>query len=391
MAFRRRTVVLVAQAFLALRQFLLRQAAGGVVAGANFLHRRVRVLQAPVTAIFAPRVERAVLRPLRRHRRQTVNRNQDAVFRIIQAGNGAEQRAGVRVLGVVENLLAGGCFHHMPAVHDVDAFRIARHQPQIVRHHDDGSVGFLRNLANHLQQLRLRGHVQRGGCFVSNQNIGVRRHRHSNHDALAHTAGELLRVIVVAGFRVGDVDHLHGLNRALLRFRGRQLRVQQHVFLNLITHRQHGVEAGHWLLKNHGDSAAAHLPHRFAFLAVGKQVALDALQIDLAARYSAGACNQLEHREHRHRFTGAGFAHDADNFAAVNVQVDALDCVKLFSFVPEGRHKSLDGQQMCHFRCSFRFDYTSPRRRGSSASRTPSPSVFRQITSRAIAMPGARE
>ena len=47
---------------------------------------------------------------------------------------------------------------------------------------------------NQLQDLRLRGDVERGGRLVGDQQRRLERERHRDHDALALAAGELVRV-----------------------------------------------------------------------------------------------------------------------------------------------------------------------------------------------------
>ncbi len=65
------------------------------------------------------------------------------------------------------------------------------------------------------EDLRLDGDVERGGWLVGEEELRVAGKRHGDHHALAHAAGELVRVVVeaVAGFR--DADHLEQLRRTL--------------------------------------------------------------------------------------------------------------------------------------------------------------------------------
>ena len=257
------------------------------------------------------------------------------------------------MLGLMEDGLAVGGFHHVAAVHDVDALGVAGHKTQVMGDHDDRGVGLLGDGADHFQQLGLGGHVQGRGGLVGNEDVRVGGHGHGDHDALAHAAGELLGIVVVAGFRVGDVDHLHGLDGALAGLLGGEIRVEQYVLLDLVAHGQHGIQAGHGLLEDHGDATAANLTHGLAVRAEGQQVALHALQVHLAAGHPAGAGDQLQAAEHGHGLAGAGFAHDAHDLAAIHMQGDTLDGVEFLSVAAEGGHKILDVKQMSHMFCSF--------------------------------------
>ena len=55
-----------------------------------------------------------------------------------------------------------------------------------------------------LEDLRLHRHVERRRRLVGDQQLGVVDERHRDHHALAHAAGELVRVGVDAPARVGD-------------------------------------------------------------------------------------------------------------------------------------------------------------------------------------------
>ena len=67
----------------------------------------------------------------------------------------------------------------------------------------------------HVEYLRLDRDVERGGRLVGDQHVGLVRDRHRDHGALAHTAGELVRVVVDALLGLRDTDHVEQLDRAL--------------------------------------------------------------------------------------------------------------------------------------------------------------------------------
>ena len=68
--------------------------------------------------------------------------------------------------------------------------------------------------AHQLEDLRLDRHVERGRRLVGDQQLRIAGERHRDHHALAHTARELVRVLVDALFGVRDADHLEQLDRA---------------------------------------------------------------------------------------------------------------------------------------------------------------------------------
>ena len=89
-----------------------------------------------------------------------------------------------------------------------------------MRDQHDGHAEARLQLAQQLEDLRLDGDVERGRRLVGDQQLGVAGERHGDHHALAHAAGELVRVVVDAPLGVRDVhelQHLDGLRERRAR------------------------------------------------------------------------------------------------------------------------------------------------------------------------------
>ena len=78
--------------------------------------------------------------------------------------------------------------------------------------------------AHEIEDLRLDGHVERGGRLVGDQELRVAGQRHRDHRALAHAAGQLVRIIVNALLGRGDAHAAQQFDRALARLRSRLIR-----------------------------------------------------------------------------------------------------------------------------------------------------------------------
>ena len=61
-------------------------------------------------------------------------------------------------------------------------------------------------LLEQLEDLRLDGHVERGGRLVGDQQPRLAGQRHRDQRPLPHAAGELVRVLLQPPVRVGDAD-----------------------------------------------------------------------------------------------------------------------------------------------------------------------------------------
>ena len=61
------------------------------------------------------------------------------------------------------------------------------------------------------QNLRLDGHIQRGGRFVGDEKVGFGDEGHGDHYPLAHAPGELVRIHFQPVFGLGNAGFIeHG-------------------------------------------------------------------------------------------------------------------------------------------------------------------------------------
>ena len=78
---------------------------------------------------------------------------------------------------------------------------------------------FSRDLAQHLEHLRLDGDVERRRRLVGEQHARARHQAHRDHDPLLHAARELVRVAAQRSLRVADPDLLEPRDRLRARRR----------------------------------------------------------------------------------------------------------------------------------------------------------------------------
>jgi hypothetical protein len=110
--------------------------------------------------------------------------------------------------------------------------------------------------AHQLQDLGLDGDVQRGGRFVGDQQLRLAGQRHGDHHALAHAAGQLVRVFVEALLGRRDAhlpQHLDGAFPGLRRAeRGGAAGLD-----DLLADGEGRVQRGHRFLEDHRHAVAA--------------------------------------------------------------------------------------------------------------------------------------
>jgi hypothetical protein len=158
-----------------------------------------------------------------------------------------------------------------------------------------------------IEYLRLDGDVEGGGRFIRNQHLRVAREAHRDHGPLAHTAGELVRVLLRPPFGVSDTDVAQDLNSLLLRLALGDVLVDADGLADLVPDGEDGVEARHGVLEDHGDVVAPDLLHPL----LGGLEQVLALEEDLTLRILDRRSGVETHdAESRHALAAAGLAHD---------------------------------------------------------------------------------
>ena len=110
------------------------------------------------------------------------------------------------------------CFHHAAMLHDGDAVGDLRDDAEIVGDEQNrGSLAPLQ-IADELQDLRLRRHIEGRRRLVRDQHPRLERQRHGDHGPLALAAGKFMRIGPARAFRVGDVDVSQKIQDATLDF-----------------------------------------------------------------------------------------------------------------------------------------------------------------------------
>ncbi len=98
--------------------------------------------------------------------------------------------------------------------------------------------------ADELQDLGLDRHVERGGRLVGDEELRVAGERHGDHDALAHAAGQLVRVLLARAARGSWMpDRPERLDGPLACRLLADLHVLQDRLGDLVADREHRVEA----------------------------------------------------------------------------------------------------------------------------------------------------
>ena len=126
--------------------------------------------------------------------------------------------------------------------------------------HDRRSV-FSLQVVHQTKDLSLNGNVKRGRRFVRYKNIGFAGKRHGNHNALAHTAGKLVRILSRNRFGIRDLNRTEHFDALFLRIFLRHILVNDKRLGKLSLNREYRVQARHRLLEYDRYTVAANMIH----------------------------------------------------------------------------------------------------------------------------------
>ena len=265
-------------------------------------------------------MELASGRHLTEVRRQALDRDEPLLGRFVDARHRAQQRPRVGMLGILEDRARGPLLDHPARVHHDHSVAEACHQRHVVGDQDHRRAKLAAEVTQQLDDRGLDSHIKGSGGLVGNQQRRLVGDPHRDHGALAHAARELMRVVPHAVLRRRYAHALQHGDDTLLGLVTREPGVGGHRLLNLKSDAEHRVERGHRVLEDHRDLVATELPDLLVRHLDDVLLAVE----DPSACDLAGLGDQPEDGERRHRLARARLAHDADDLAAVDLEVDSV-------------------------------------------------------------------
>ncbi len=202
-------------------------------------------------------------------------------------------------------------FHRFAAEHHHGAVGDLRNHAHVVGDEQDGRSFLLLQHLDEVEDLPLDRHVERRRRLVGDQELRTAGKRHGDHDALAHAAGEAVRVFVETRSGRRDADLFEQANGLGLRFGLAHRPMAEQRFGNLVADGEQRVQAGHRLLEDHRDFVAAHAAH-VAFRQI-EDVA--AAEHDSPFGSAHVLLQQAHDRQGRHALARAGFTDDRHRLA----------------------------------------------------------------------------
>ena len=106
-----------------------------------------------------------------------------------------DQPVGVGMQGSLKKKSGISPFDDAARIHDKDLLAYFRYNPKIMGNEKDGRPDLSVHVDHEVQHLGLDGYIEGGGRLIGDQEAGPAGQRHSNHNPLPHSSGELMGIV----------------------------------------------------------------------------------------------------------------------------------------------------------------------------------------------------
>ena len=227
--------------------------------------------------------------------------------------HGREKGTRVGVQRLLVERIARRKLDDLAEVHHRDPVGDVADHAQIMGDEEVGEAEALLQLLQQVHHLRLDRDIERRDRLVADDELGVERERPGDADALALTAGELVRVAVGEGGV--EAHRIQQRLDTVPQSRARRLPVLAQRLTDDAAHRHAGVQAVLWVLEDHLH-VWAQLSQRFA---------LECRDV-LAAKHHPSRRRRVEAQDDAAggRLAAAALAHQAERLARIDGEVEPV-------------------------------------------------------------------
>src|SRR6476620_579757 len=233
-----------------------------------------------------------------------------------------EQRSGIGMFRRGENLLHRSLLDDLAAIHDADHVRDAANDAEIVGDEQHAHAEPRADFRQQGQDLRLHCDVERRGRLVRDQQIGLVRQCHPDHDPLALAAGQLMRIAGKPCFRFRNADLCQQLDGPRPRPLAANSAVKLQDLADLGLDRMQRLERGHRLLEDDRNVVATNA----ANLALRQLQQFAPLELHASRGMRCGRVRQeLQDRQRADGFSGARLSDQRHALAAPDLERNMID------------------------------------------------------------------
>src|SRR5699024_4546527 len=223
------------------------------------------------------------------------------------------QRPRVRVARMAIELIGLAVFDDPAEIHHGHEVGYLADDGEIVGDEEVGQAEAVAQVLEQVDDTGLNGHVEGGDRLVEDLQLRVRERRPGDADALALTAGELVRIAF--GHRGVESDEFEHLGHLVIAFSGGDS-VHGQGLGDDFADRQARIDGGHGVL-DHDLDVLAH-GQAFALAEIGD---VDAVDDDPSLLRG----DHFEHFPDRGRLAAAGLADEAERLSGLDLEIDSVD------------------------------------------------------------------
>ena len=103
---------------------------------------------------------------------------------------------GIGMTGITEDMDCRSLLGDHTSIHYVNTIGNLRNHSEIMGNVEEGHVPFSLQFSKQVEDLGLDRHIQSCRWLVGNDEVGIARKGHRNHDTLSLTAAELMGIII---------------------------------------------------------------------------------------------------------------------------------------------------------------------------------------------------
>jgi hypothetical protein len=225
-----------------------------------------------------------------------------------------------------KDVLRGTFLNDAAGVHHGDAIGDFGHHPEVVSYEQDSELHFAAKPVEKFEDLFLYRDIKSCGWLIGDEQFRIGGQGHGDHDALAETAGELMRELPGADLGLGNGGAFESGDDAVAQvgFPEAWL-VSANGFFDLCANTHDGIQRGHRLLKDHGDLLTADSAPIVFFVQICQILwrGFTARKQRLTVNTRTGR-EQAHQRERKHGLAAAGFTDKTKRFSGSNAQGDVI-------------------------------------------------------------------
>ena len=235
---------------------------------------------------------------------------------------------------------------HGAAAHDDDPVGAVGGDGEVVRDEEDAGARLRAELVEQIEHRPLHRDIERASRFVGDDQLGLERERRRDQHALAHAAGQLVRVLARTSFGVVDTDAVEQVDDARADLRGILPPVDAEGFADAPADRRDRVEGVARVLRDEGDAAPAQVPPAAFGKADEVGETVGALgQPDAPRGHGAVRSQQADDGLRDGRLARSGLADERGDRPRLDVERDTADGIDGASLRAVLHGEIADGQQ----------------------------------------------